>query len=297
MKKRIAFVLSGGGARGALQVGGLRALLEAGIYPDMIVGTSVGAVNAAFLGKHGVHIKTIDLLEKSWGDAVTADLLPSNYLWLILRALFKKPGQSVTHRMEDFFLSQGVDENIKFGDTNFPYAYIVASDLVSGCVQVFGEDPEANMLDALLAATALPPWVAPLSVGEKYLMDGGLLSPLPIQPAIELGASQIYALDVRDKRVVPAETHGFGPFLGNVLYAVENRQVDLEVALAESKHIKISHIKLCGKQPVPIWDFNFTNELISQGYEQTKDFLKTDHQTEKTGFVKMIIDRFKRFKI
>ncbi len=46
-RKKLAFVLSGGGARGALQVGALRALLEAGIKPDMLVGTSIGAANAA----------------------------------------------------------------------------------------------------------------------------------------------------------------------------------------------------------------------------------------------------------
>jgi NTE family protein len=281
MKKKVAFVLSGGGARGALQVGGLRALLEAGIYPDMIVGTSVGAVNAAFLAMHGVSVNTIDLLEQSWNDAVTADLLPSNYLWLILRALFKQPGHSVTHRMKDFFIAQGVGTDIEFGDTTFPFVFIVTTDLNSGCVQIYGENPKDKLLDAVLASTALPPWIAPLSMGDKYLMDGGILSPLPIQPAITLGASEIFALDVRDERVVPAETQGFGPFLGNVLYAIETRQVDLELALAASNRIRMTHIKLCGEHPVPIWDFSYTLDLIPQGYNQAKDILESAHKKKQ----------------
>jgi len=83
----LAFVMSGGGARGALEAGALRALLEAGIRPDMLVGTSIGAVNAACLALNGLDGTGLAGLETAWRDAAAADLLPANYLWQTLRAL------------------------------------------------------------------------------------------------------------------------------------------------------------------------------------------------------------------
>jgi len=70
MKQSLAFVLAGGGARGALQVGARSALLEAGIRPDLLVGTAIGAINAAFLGLHGFTPEALDLLEAAWFTAM-----------------------------------------------------------------------------------------------------------------------------------------------------------------------------------------------------------------------------------
>ena len=94
MSKQLAFVLSGGAARGALQVGALRALLEADIRPDMLVGTSIGAVNAAYLALRGVSLESIGRLAENWRDAAHADLLPTNYLCVTLSALFNRSGTS-----------------------------------------------------------------------------------------------------------------------------------------------------------------------------------------------------------
>lgn len=66
--RKLALVLSGGGARGALQVGALRALLEADIQPDLLVGTSVGAINATFMAMHGVNLITVDEITEAWGE-------------------------------------------------------------------------------------------------------------------------------------------------------------------------------------------------------------------------------------
>jgi NTE family protein len=98
MKKQLAFVLGGGGSRGALQVGALRALLEAGYRPDLWVGTSIGAVNATFLALRGFNQESLTALVGVWQDAVRADLLPSNYLWLTIRTLFNRSGGQINHR-------------------------------------------------------------------------------------------------------------------------------------------------------------------------------------------------------
>src|SRR3970282_1559461 len=94
MKRKLAFVLGGGGARGALQVGALRAVLEAGYQPDLLVGTSIGAVNASYLAINGFNQESLVGLARAWHDAAHADLLPANYLWLTVRSLFRRPDVS-----------------------------------------------------------------------------------------------------------------------------------------------------------------------------------------------------------
>jgi NTE family protein len=113
MKKPLAFVLGGGGARGALQVGALRALYEAGYRPDMMVGTSAGAVNATYLALRGFDERGLDQLEQAWLEAAWDDLLPPNYLQLALRYLLKANGYLFSPHTRVFYhpgLSQSCAE-------------------------------------------------------------------------------------------------------------------------------------------------------------------------------------------
>ena len=107
MKRPLAFVLGGGGARGALQVGALRALLEAGIRPDMLVGTSVGAINATYLALHGANLATLEALERAWQDAATADLFPGQSAWLTLRVLLNRGAGCQTNACATFSWHMG----------------------------------------------------------------------------------------------------------------------------------------------------------------------------------------------
>lgn len=74
MKRTLAFVLAGGGAKAALQVGTLRALCEAGIHPDLLVGSSARAINTAFLGLHGFTLAALDQLEAARFDVHLIEL-------------------------------------------------------------------------------------------------------------------------------------------------------------------------------------------------------------------------------
>src|SRR5512133_356989 len=75
MDKCTAFVFGGGGSRGALQVGAMRALLEAGLVPDLLVGTSIGAANATGLALWGVDLEGLATLERVWDQVANAELL------------------------------------------------------------------------------------------------------------------------------------------------------------------------------------------------------------------------------
>ncbi len=267
MRKPLAFVLSGGGARGALQVGAIRALLEAGFRPDLLVGTSIGAANATYLAVRGLNLEAIDGLVEAWHAATEADLLPANYLWLTLRVLFNRGGRQPADRIRDFLIAQGLPPDLRFGDIEGVRLILVAADLNAGRPMLYGLEPRQSVLEGLLASTALPPWSYPLEKDGRFLMDGGVVSNLPVEPALTLGARAIIALDLSDPRVIPTGGHSFGPFLGKLMRTIEKRQTDLELALAAAHGVPVHHLILRSDEPIPVWDFQHTDELIARGYE------------------------------
>ncbi len=278
MVKKLAFALSGGGARGALQVGALYALLEAGLQPDFLIGASIGAVNAAFLALNGFTRPSLDKLADGWRLAETNGLMPVNYIWLTVRAMFNRSSNDPSRRLRDFFITQGLTPELSFMHIQRPSLVIVSADLNTGKPILHGEDPQDKVLDALLLSTALPPWFKPVRRQDRYLVDGGVVSNLPIEPALKLGATEIVALDLTDSRELLWTGDGVRGFLDRVIYSVGQRQVDLEMELAEARGIPTLYLGLTGEKPVHIWDFTHTDELIAQGYKVARQVI--DGQTK-----------------
>ncbi len=288
MKRQLAFVLGGGGGRGALQAGALRALVEAGYSPDMLVGTSAGAVNAAYLAITGVNLQGVAGLEKAWLEAAELDLYPSNFLWLSLRSLFGRPTPAVYHRVQDFFISHGLKPEMRFRDIQGVRLYLVATDLNGGRPLVFGTNPDDTVLEGLLASTALPPWVRPIQRPGQLLIDGGAVSTLPIEPALSQGANEIIALDIKDFRYIPIDAQGFGQFMSKLLSTVENRQMELELALAQAKKVKVRYVHLQWKEPVPLWDFRHAADLIEHGYQVMRAEIQNWQAEERPWWAKLL---------
>ncbi|GAB4482068.1 MAG: hypothetical protein Kow0088_24770 [Anaerolineales bacterium] len=285
----LAIVLGGGGARGALQVGALRALLEVGIYPDILVGTSIGAVNASYLAVHGVTLESVEGLEQAWYDAAKANLLPANYLWLTVRVLFDRSGWRSDHRMRDFFIAHGLTPELTFGNLKNIRLILVAADLNAGSSVLYGENAEQTILEGLVASTALPPWVHPLEQNGRSLIDGGVVSTLPIEPALRQGARKIIALDLIDPRpMITNPSPAFGPFIAKLINTVEQRQVELEMALAAARHVDVWHIRLQGEKSVPVWDFSQTAELIEHGYQITHTEIQKHHADTATWWLRWL---------
>jgi NTE family protein len=209
-------------------------------------------------------------LEGAWRDAAAADLMPSHYLWLTVRALFKRPSSRIEHRFHDFFLDHGLDPDLRFGDLAGPRLILVAADLKAARTVLYGADPGQSVLEGVLASTALPPWIRPLARDDCLLIDGAAVSNLPIEPALAQGATEIVALDLFDPRPSDREVDGFGPFLSRLLVTVERRQIELEMALARERGVPLHYLALRGEQPVPIWDFGHTEALIARGYALTR---------------------------
>ncbi len=273
MAKTVAFVLGGGGARGALQVGALRALLESGFQPDLVVGTSIGALNAAFVALHGFSKDSLNLLAATWIQAANMELLPKNYLWMTLRAMVGGKSFDPSSRVREFLVAQGLTPELRFSDLRQPRLAVVSADLNTGAPVLHGESPDDQVLEAVLLSTALPPWFLPAKKGGRYLMDGGVVSNLPIEPALRLGATEIVALDIADTREAPGEGRGFGRFVERVVAATVKRQADVELELARARGVPSLYMGLLSSAVIPLWDFRHTEELLAQGYEAARGLL------------------------
>ncbi len=277
---RLAFVLGGGGARGAMQVGALLALLEANIQPDILIGTSIGAVNAAMVAIHGFTQSGLERLMHAWLEAKEADLLPGDYLRIAVRTMINTMGkETYQEEMRAFYVRIGIRPELQFRDFQHPKLYCVATDLNRYDTYIFGNDPSQRVLDGVLASAAIPPWIPPLRLGKELLMDGGALSNLPIEPAMRMGATEIIALDLFDPRPPDLEARGFSPFIEKLLTSVEHRQVEMELALAKSRGVPVHHWQLRYYRSIPVWDFRDTEDLFQSGYMQGKAYLRR-RQTE-----------------
>ncbi len=260
-------------------MGALYALLECGIQPDMVLGASIGAVNASFLALNGFSTETLDQLTVAWRKAGELDLLPANYLWLTLRAMVGRSSRDPSEHLKNFFIHHGLTPELCFADFKQSQLVIVSSDLNTGKPILHGEQPEDTVLDALLLSTALPPWFRPVRKQNHYLMDGGVVSNLPIEPALKLGATEIVALDLIDSRELIGAGEGLRGFFDRLIFSVEKRQLDLELQLAEARGIPILYLGLTGETPIPIWDFQHTDELVEQGYKIARHILDTQCAT------------------
>ncbi len=291
MSKCLAFVLSGGAARGALQAGALRALLEAGFKPDLLVGTSVGAVNATHLAVKGFTQQSLDDLAQTWREAITAGLLPTNGIWTMVHAFFNRTTTHY-HRLQEFFTAHGLGAHLCFRDIQSVRLMLVSADLNSGRPVLYGEDPDDSVIEGLLASTALPLWVPPLEKGDRLLMDGGAVSALPVEPAMAQGATEIIALDLVDPRGILMEGRGFLPMATKLMAMAEQRQTELELALALARGVPVRRIVLRTDPPAPLWEFGRTEELLASGYEIAHEQItrwKSQQPARRSSWVRQMV--------
>jgi NTE family protein len=183
-----AFVLSGGGRLGAVQVGMLRALAERGIRPDLLVGTSVGALNAVFVAARGTGPAALDLLASTWAGLRREDVFPVRAPQLLLALSGARDSLCPPSGLESLVRAHvGFD---RLEDAPIP-VHLVATDLLSG-EEVLLSDGEA--VSAVLASSAVPAVLPPVRRDDRTLVDGGLADNAAISQALALGADRVYVL-------------------------------------------------------------------------------------------------------
>jgi len=249
----VAYVLSGGASLGSIQVGMLQALEAADMAPDMIFGTSVGAVNGAWLANQG----SIDDLAGLWRGLSAGRLFPIRP-FDVLKGII---GQS-THLVPSDGLRAILEEHLTFDrleDAALPLTVITANARTGAEVQL----SSGPALDAVLASAAIPGIYPPVEWEGEFLIDGGIVNNTPITTAIDAGASEVWVLSTGWSCDLPeAPTSALGLAMVSISQLIQLR-LELEIA-AQNFDVPVRLIPPpCPIEVTPI-DFSQTEELIER---------------------------------
>jgi NTE family protein len=184
---QLAVVLGGGGLLGAHEVGMLRALAERSIQPDLVLGTSVGALNGAFFA-HDPSPAGVERLIEMWSETQG---FPGGSLLRRISTL----ARSGTHlqsldEVRERLLTVLPVESLEQLATPFQ---CVAASIERAAEHWFDHGPLA---DVILASCAVPGILPPVKLGDEHYIDGGIVNSIPVSRAVALGASTIYVLQV-----------------------------------------------------------------------------------------------------
>jgi NTE family protein len=185
---KTAFVLGGGGLLGAHEVGMLRALAEAGISPDLVVGTSVGAFNGAFVASDPAN--AVDQLTKAWQGDGAGSVFAGSFFSRVSTLI-----RSGTHLHSAELLATALGELIpadRIEDLAVPF-HCVAANVERAEARWFTRGP---LVPAVLASCAVPGVLPPVRIGDEHFYDGGLVHSIPVGRALRQGARTVYVLQV-----------------------------------------------------------------------------------------------------
>ncbi|HME01952.1 MAG TPA: patatin-like phospholipase family protein [Solirubrobacteraceae bacterium] len=261
----LAFVLSGGASLGASQAGMLDALYERGVRPDLLVGTSVGAINAAFIASRPPTVQSARELQQVWRRLSRGQIFPANPLAAGLGLLGMR-NHSVPVGSLRRLLSTHVEIELL---EDAPVAlHVVAADVLSGEEVLLSNGPA---VDAILASSAIPgvfpavPWEA------QMLMDGGILNNTPISHAVALGADRIIVLPaIGSERLTQAPRGAFGAGVAALSRAINQRFANDLVHYADAAELIVLPSPDGGILPA---DFGHAEELIAEGLERAEAML------------------------
>lgn len=186
-----AFVLGGGGVLGAAEVGMLRALLERDITPDLVLGTSVGALNGAMVAREP-GLEVVEKLTALWQGASeqTQQVYGDSPLRTVRRAM-----STGTHLWSAKPLKQALVEElgaVTFEDLPVRFQ-VCAASIERAAEHWFASGP---VVDAVVASAAVPGLLPPARVGDEHYLDGGIVNSIPLGRAVQLGATRVFVLQV-----------------------------------------------------------------------------------------------------
>jgi NTE family protein len=259
----VAFVFQGGGSLTAPQVGMLWALNEAGLQPDLVIGSSAGALNAVAYASDPSPAG-LDRLEAMWMSLRRRHVAPFSIRTLL---------GAVTGRVDGLVSNSALSALIEGATVartlhGTPIAaHVVVTDLASGAAVALSD---GETLPALLASCAFPGLYPPVQIGERLFVDGGVSADVPILQAEALGANVVYVLPAAGDDVVRARPHG--PLalayhaLGQILESADRRDL---AAARGSVHVLPAPTS-GATNPV---DFRDTPRLIDEGYRLATEWL------------------------
>jgi len=256
-RPREAVVLSGGGSLGAVQIGALRALLEAGVRPDLLVGCSVGAMNAASLAVDP-SLARLGELEALWRSLERKDVFGGNRRMLATHVV-----RGDAHLYEPDALRALVRRAVPvadLADTVVP-CHVVTTDLRTGasCWWTSG-DP----VTVLSASACMPAVFPPVPLGGSLHVDGGVTCPVPTARALDLGAIRTWVIDVTGGSIGRRDERMSALDVLLVSFAITRSKLDEHSAARPGQRV----VRL-SKLPVgdhELRDFSKTAALVDLGY-------------------------------
>jgi NTE family protein len=238
----------------------------------MLVGTSAGSLNGAFLATDPTLDGTLHLGE-IWKRISKDNIFPGNVVRKAWQLVTQQDSLCSRNNLIAFVQRQTPEGIRRFGQLQIPL-YLVATDLLTGERYLFGEDPEDELLDGILASTAIPPIFSPWLYRDKVLVDGGISDNLPIGVAVEKGATEIFALDI----------HREGPMDDGHWNVLEVATLSLKDLIAQQRNrdlsiyasypgVALHYLPLKASQRVAFDDFDQAPILIEDGRKAAEAYL------------------------
>jgi len=262
-----AFVLSGGGSLGAVQVGMLWALADRGIRPDLVVGSSVGALNGAW--RAADPDAPVAELARTWSGIRRRDVFPVGLTGMVGLAGRRN------HLVRPSALERVIRRSIaveRLEDFPVPM-HVVTTELTTGMEVVLAR---GDAVRALLASAAIPGVFPPVSIEGHLLIDGGVIDNTPVSHAVRLGADRVYVLLTGYACALSGPpSSALGMALHAITLTIEQRLIN-DIDRYEA-HAELHVLPpLCPLSVAPT-DFSKTSALIQRARRFADEWLATPH--------------------
>lgn len=262
----IAFVLSGGGSLGAVQVGMLQALAESGIEPDLLIGTSAGAINCAWVATHGTSSASLAQLGELWTGLRRGYLFPVDPRLLARGLLGRNDAIASPSHLEKLISAHVPVDRLE--DTELP-VHMIAADLLSGRSVLLST---GSLVTSVMASAAIPGVFPPVQVDGAFLVDGVVAHDAGVGHAVDLGADLIYVLPSGTPCALPAPPRSaVGVAVHALFVLMQHRLADEMAALAGAAAIKVLP-PLC-PLAVSALDFSHAAELIERSHRASTEWI------------------------
>ena len=264
LPRPVAFVFSGGTSLGAVQVGMLMGVFETNIVPDLLVGTSVGAINAASVGQ-GFTKSRLQHLASIWSGLKTGDV-------------FGRPGlRSALSLVSGRGALSSADNLLRLLEMHLPNSHsdlviqtaVVATEFLTGSPVILSK---GDLVLNVLASSAIPMIFPSVTVGGRQLVDGGVVSHVPLAQAEMLGAQTMVVFDAGYPCKLAKLPKGPKEKALHFITLMLHRQSFGLLSLL-NQNLTVIYLPAPCPLDVPAYDFSQGSRLISAGFESAHSFL------------------------
>jgi predicted acylesterase/phospholipase RssA len=256
-KEKVAFVFTGGGSKGAVQVGMVKALIESGIKPDIVAGSSIGAMNATVLAFHP-NMKGIEILVDIWREVSkdkVYDISTKQIVMGMLKREYLFENNIVERYIEKLPSHNFIDTKIKL--------YINTTKLDGGESVIHSS---GNLKDVILASTAIPGIFPPIMIGNEYHIDGGVSMMAPFYFREMDKVDKIFVLDASGNNLLSERMNAIDVIKRSISFGLQ-AQVNIG---RNDKRVRLLRVesKLFDKRTL---DFSNSLDYINYGYKSVKE--------------------------